>query len=40
LLYGVIVFILAVYRHRANIQRIISGTENKVFAKKIKEEEK
>lgn len=35
-LYGVAVFLaaMAIYRHRANIVRLLNGTENKIFAKK------
>ena len=35
-LYGLAVFLagMAIYRHRANIVRLLNGTENKVFAKK------
>lgn len=35
-MYGLAVFlaVMAIYRHRANIVRLLNGTENKVFAKK------
>ena len=35
-LYGLAVFlaVMAIYRHRANIVRLLNGTENKIFAKK------
>lgn len=38
-LYGVVVFLmlLAFYKHKANIQRLLNGTENKIGSKKKKE---
>ena len=35
-LYGLAIFlaVMAIYRHRANIVRLLNGTENKIFAKK------
>ncbi|NLM36890.1 MAG: glycerol-3-phosphate 1-O-acyltransferase PlsY [Firmicutes bacterium] len=38
--YALLACILAVARHRANIQRIMNGTENKILWKKPKEEHK
>ncbi len=41
LIYGIIACLFAIYRHRANIQRILNGTENRVFrSKKAREEER
>lgn len=34
---GVLLMIMAIYRHRANIVRLFNGTENKVFSKKQEE---
>ena len=34
--FGIVVMILAFVRHRANIQRLLAGTENKAFTKKKK----
>ncbi|NLW60160.1 MAG: glycerol-3-phosphate 1-O-acyltransferase PlsY [Firmicutes bacterium] len=38
LLYTVLACALAIFRHRANIQRIMNGTENKILRKKAKED--
>lgn len=32
--FGIVVMVLAIYKHRANIQRLIAGTENRAGAKK------
>lgn len=37
-IYTVLACILAIFRHRTNIQRIIHGNENKIFRPKAKEE--
>ncbi|NLC54236.1 MAG: glycerol-3-phosphate 1-O-acyltransferase PlsY [Firmicutes bacterium] len=39
-LYAVLACALAISRHRANIQRIMNGTENKILRKKAKEDHK
>ncbi|HHT48883.1 MAG TPA: glycerol-3-phosphate 1-O-acyltransferase PlsY [Firmicutes bacterium] len=38
LIFATLVGALAIFRHRANIQRIINGTENRIFRKKAREE--
>ena len=40
LTYAILAGAFAILRHRSNIQRIINGTENRIFRKKAKEEEK
>ena len=32
--FGILVMVLAIYKHRANIQRLLAGTENRAGAKK------
>jgi glycerol-3-phosphate acyltransferase PlsY len=34
LAFGIVVMVLAIYKHRANIQRLLAGTENRAGAKK------
>jgi glycerol-3-phosphate acyltransferase PlsY len=31
---GLIIFLISAYKHRANISRLLNGTENKLGAKK------
>lgn len=40
LIYGIIACLLAVYRHRPNIQRILNGTEHRILRRKKAKEEK
>lgn len=40
LIYATLAGAFAIIRHRSNIRRIISGTENRIFRKKAREEEK
>lgn len=35
LTFGIVVMLLAIWKHRANIQRLLAGTENRAGAKKI-----